>query len=374
MKYIQNWVATRCFYLLCFLACWSAAAFAEGVSATAEADRFLSQLLSAEHRGMGGSFVGGAQGATALGSNPAGINAVAGNRLVIYTSRFPRTIAVLSRPNFDSIYEDYSRYEQRASGIETLNWVLPLGRFGTWGLGFAFAHEGPFRRVDHNGKALNSFPENNLALGMSYGVKLFGGLNIGIDTKWLRSKVSDATGMAHLGHGYAYNIGCTQELGRGFQVGIVLRNLSNGLSFSDASIPRRMQRDIVAGIAYRREVSDSTTVRIGLDVNPPFNDGLRTNLGAEFWYRERIGCRIGYLRDIENRYASVYLQASDALESEERLWKSEGMCYGVGVRFGDVMLNAAYMPVFKPVAATDERISLIQGDAVYTFSIGFFVS
>ena len=59
-------------------------------------------------------------------------------------TRFPRTIALLSKPNFNADYEDYSRYEQRASGIETLNWAFPMGKFGTMGVALSTAHEDPF--------------------------------------------------------------------------------------------------------------------------------------------------------------------------------------------------------------------------------------
>ena len=57
-------------------------------------------------------------------------------------------------------------------------------------------------------------------------------------------------------------------------------------------------------------------------------------------------------------------------ETQERLWKAEGMCYGLGIRFGSMTLNAAYTPQFKPTVAVGERLHVVQGEAVYTFSIG----
>ena len=67
-------------------------------------------------------------GAHALGSNPAGVSETTGNRFVIHATRFPRTIALLSKPNLNANYEDYSRYEQYSSGVETLNWAFPMGK------------------------------------------------------------------------------------------------------------------------------------------------------------------------------------------------------------------------------------------------------
>ena len=367
MKYVRNYATSILFCLIVYFSLLSSIAAA--ANTTAAADGFLKRLLSAEQHGMGGSFVGTSHGANALGSNPAGISAAAGNRFILHATRFPRTIALLSKPNLDANYEDYSRYEQRAYGIETLNYAFPMGKFGTLGLGLAFEQTGPFRRVDHSGKALNSFPENNVAIGFSYGLKLLGGTRVGVDTKWLRSKVADVDGTEHLGHGYAYNIGMSQRIGDRTLVGIVARNLSNGLSFSDSSIPDAMARTIVAGIAHQYAVSDVTFL-VGLDVHPPFRDGIRANVGGEVWYRQRVGARIGYLRHTEKRYAEAFLLEDGTFEGEERLWKTEGFCFGLGVRFGSLILNAAYTPQLRPVAAENERIHIVQGEAVYTFSIG----
>lgn len=362
MKQICSSVALILFFLIC-----SGAAVA--ANTTAKADGFLKQLVGAEYHGMGGSFASITRGADALGNNPAGISAAGGNRFVVHTIRFPRTIALLAKPNSDSTYQDYSRFEQRASGIEMLNWVLPMGKFGAFGFAFAFGQEGPFRRVDYLGKAVNSFSENNLAVGLGYGINILRNTVVGFDAKWLRSKVTDADAKEHLGHGYAYNVGIIQQFGNGIHVGIAVRNLSNGLSFSDVEIPDRIERTIVAGIAYHRELSN-VSLRVGLDAHPPFRDGIRANVGAELWYKNRIGGRIGYLRHTEKRYAAVFLFQDASFETQERLWKAEGICFGLGVRFSGITLNAAYAPQFKPTIEESERLHVVQGEAVYTFSLG----
>lgn len=367
MKSVQNCVATLLSSIVFLFFLFSATVSVANTKASA--DGFLKRLLGAEHYGMGGSFVGATRGANALGSNPAGINTSDGNRFVLHATRFPRTIALLSKPNLDAIYEDYSRVEHHASGVETLNWAFPMGKFGTLGMGIAFEQDGAFRRVDHSGKALNSFPENNLAIGLSYGLNIFGGTIVGVDTKWLRSKVVDANGSDDLGHGYAYNVGVIQQIGDAIQTGLVIQNLSNGLSFSNPSIPDRMERSIVAGIAYAREISD-VALRIGLDAHPPFQDGIRANIGVEMWYHHRIGIRIGYLRDTQNRNTPVFLLKNASFENEERLWKAKGLCIGLGFRLGNIIFNGAYSPQFTPVVVEEERINIVQGNAVYTFSLG----
>ena len=336
---------------------------------TAEADRFLKQLLGAEYRGMGGSFVGFTTGANALGSNPAGITNVEGERFAIHMTRFPRTISMLSKPNLNADYVDSIKFDQRASGIETFNWAFPMAKFGTLGVAFSMAHAGTFRRVNHQGKALNNFPENNLAIGIGYGINCIGGTVVGFDARWLRSKITDSSGTEHFGRGYAYNIGLIQHIGNTLQLGVVVRNLSNGLSFIDPVIPDKIHRNIILGMNYQRGISNITT-RIGLDIHPPFNDGARANIGVEIWYRDRIGGRIGYVRDTEKRYASVYLLDELTFEMEERTWKAEGLCLGMGVRFGNIIINAAYTPQFEPTVSENERIHIVQGTSIYSFSVG----
>ena len=368
MKYVHNYTLTALFFLVAlYFTILSSSVSAENTSAAA--DGFLKQLLGAEHYGMGGSFAGTSRGANAVSSNPAGIATTETNQFAIHASRFPRTIALVSKLNLNANYEDYAQYEQQAYGIETLNCVFPMGPFGTLAMAFSSLQKGRFQRVNHLGKALNSFPENNLALGFSYGLNIFENTHIGVDTKWLRSKVTDTDGGEHLGHGYAYNFGVIQQVSDAIQVGVVARNLSNGLSFSDAFIPDRITRTIAVGVAYRREISD-VALRIGFDVHPPFQDGIRTNVGTEVWYRHRIGARIGYLRHTEMRYASVLLLDNASFETQERLWKAEGFCFGLGVRFGRITFDAAYTPHFVPTIMTEERINTVQGENIYTFSIG----
>ena len=342
---------------------------ASEANTTAEANRFLKQLLGAEHRGMGGTFVGATGGANAIGNNPAGINVTKGERFVVHMTRFPRTIALLSKPNLNTKYEDYSKYEQHASGIETLNWAFPIRKLGTIGIALSTAHQGAFRRVSHEGKALNNFPENNLAIAIGYGVNCFKSTSVGFDAKWLRSKVTDTSGREHLGRGYAYNLGILQQFGNAVQTGIVVRNLSNGLAFTDPTIPDKIHSDVTAGITYHRDFSN-INIRLGLDVQPPFQDGIRTNFGAEIWYHNIIGGRIGYLRDTEKRYASVFLLEKASFEMEKRTWIADGLCLGIGVRIANININAAYTPQFKPTVSENERIHVTQGTTVYTFSIG----
>ena len=262
---------------------------------------------------MGGSFVASTAGPNALNSNPAGLSFVNNNRFVIHTIRFPRITAIVSRLNEAERYEDHSQYDLRASGIELLNYAIPIGHLGVIGFDFARRHDGRFSRVDHLGKATNNFPQSDLAFGIGYSTKLLGNLAIGIDVRWLRSKVQLIQNGDHVGHGYAYNLGLIQKIGEHLRVGSVVRNLSNGLSFSDSSVPNQIEQDVIFGGTYHHRYKD-VDLRVGIDLNPPFKNGIRTNVGAEIWYGGRIGGRIGYLRHTQNQWNTIQIIQTETVE------------------------------------------------------------
>ena len=334
----------------------------------AATNTFLRRLASAKHLRLGDNFVSSISGTNALNSNPAGLSFINNNRLITNVSRFPRTVATLAKLNDVERYEDHGQYALNASGLEFINYSKPLGAAGGFGLDFAVGHEGRFSRVNHLGKATNSFPETDFAIGVNYAVKLFQGFAIGADARWLRSKVQDAENNRHIGHGYAYNLGLIQQVGKNLHIGGVIRNLSNGLSFTDNSIPDKIRRDVLLGGSYHFHYRN-VNIQIGLDLNPPFDDGVRTNFGGTVWYRDFIGARIGYLRHTEKRFDSILDLETGHVEREHRLWKTEGLSLGLGAQVRGIHINAAYTPQIRPTENDGEQIRIESGKSVYSFSI-----
>ena len=333
---------------------------------------FLQELTTTEYRGMGISFVGLVEGANSLGNNPAGLALGEDNSSTSFNlTRFPRTVAVFSKLNDRDKYEDYSQYDFSPFGAELLNYVHSFGKLGTLGLGVVLRHEGRFSRVNDEGKAVNTFPENDFAVTLGYGRKVAPGAYIGFDAKVIRSKAKDLKGDDYLGRGYAYNIGYIQRMNTHWKFGGVIRNLSNGLSFSSDEIPDKLRRDIIVGIAYQRE-DQRHSQKFGLDFNFPFKEGVNANIGGEFWYRQRIGMRLGYVRHIQKLFEPIlYLNTGD-IATEERLWATEGLTYGLGLRLHNLELNFAYTPQRKPEPQEAEKLRLEKGNAIISFSIRNF--
>ena len=334
----------------------------------ASADTFLKRLASAQRLRTQGDFVNSISGINALTSNPAGLSSIDKNHFATHVSRFPRTIATIAKLNDIERYEDHNQYALRASGLEFINYSMPLGKTGGFGFDFAVGHQGRFSRVNHLGKATNSFPETDFAVGIRYARKLFGGLAAGADARWLRSKVQDTEGNRHIGHGYAYNLGLIQRLGEHLRIGGVIRNLSNGLSFTNNSIPDRIHRDVLLGGAYQFH-RKNVAIQIGLDLNPPFENGIRADLGGTVWYRGFIGGRIGYLRHTDKRFGSILNLETEQIEFEDRLWKAEGLTLGLGLQVRGIYISASYTPQMRPIENDGEQIRIETGKSVYAFSI-----
>ncbi len=365
---IRSFVITLITLLLLFGGENLASAQAINEDFRASTNMFLRRLASAKHLRMGDNFVSSISGMNALNSNPAGLSFINSNRFVTNVSRFSRTVAVIAKLNDVERYEDHSQYALRASGLEFINYSMPLGTAGGLGFDLAIGHEGRFSRVNHLGKATNSFPETDFAIGVSYAVKPFRGFAAGADARWLRSKIQDGEGNRHIGHGYAYNLGLIQQLGEHLRIGAVIRNLSNGLSFTNNSIPDRIHQDVLLGGSYQFHYKD-VDIQVGLDLNPPFEDGVRTNFGGTVWYRDFIGGRIGYLRHTEKRFGSILSLETGQADSEDRLWKTEGLTLGLGLQVSGIYINAVYTPQIRPTENDGEQIRIESGKSVYSFSI-----
>ena len=106
-----------------------------------------------------------------------------------------------------------------------------------------------------------------------------------------------------------------------------------------------------------------------MDLNPPFEDGVRTNFGGTVWYRNFIGGRIGYLRHTEKRFGSILSLETGQADSEDRLWKTEGLTLGLGLQVSGIYINAAYTPQIRPTENDGEQIRVESGKSVYSFSI-----
>jgi len=263
--------------------------------------KFLQQLSSAEINGIGEGAVARSTGVRALNNNPAGLAFGGGNELLIGSYRSPDVSVTIMKENTDEIWEDYGKYEVEATEMAYINYAIPTGRIGKIGMSFAFNHGGRFIRVNEEGKAINSFPKDDILLGIGYGIGLGKGLAFGIDAKVLRSKLIVDEG-TEIGRTYAMNAGFMHQISNKVRIGMSLQNIGKDLSFKTPDVPSKLRRDFHLGALYNLLDSKKGKVSVSFDVNPPFQDGLRYSIGSELLYADCLAFRIGYMRDSQPYY------------------------------------------------------------------------
>ena len=328
---------------------------------------FLQQLTSAEVVGMGESLAAHSIGARSLNNNPAGLAYVEGSELLINVHRLPRITAVVMKEKEDGKWEDYGEYNIEPTDVGLIGYALSLGKFGNLGMDFVFHYGGRFIRVDEEGKAVNAFPRDDLALVIGYSLKIFQGASLGFDIKSIRSKVPVDDGSA-IGRTYAMNVGFLHQMGRRVRVGAVLQNIGGDLSFNAPDIPSDLRRRLLIGAMYIAKDSENSILSLSMDANPPFEDGPRYNLGAEWLYAQRVAFRIGYMRSTETYHDPLFNLHDQAPTYERRVWIRKGPTIGVGLRLGEVEINLASAPRREPILNSDEKSRLENHDSIISFS------
>jgi hypothetical protein len=328
---------------------------------------FLQQLIPAEGGGMGESHIAYSIGSRSLNNNPAGLSFSKGNELFIGSNRTPEIIATIMKENENEEWEDFGKYDIKPTEVEYINYSLPKSKFGSLGLSFAFNHSGRFIRVNKEGKAINSFPQDDALIGIGYGVKLTKDFALGFDIKALRSKVPTDKG-DKIGRTYAMNVGMMHQINDRVRIGASLQNIGNKLSFKKIDIPSKLRRDFLLGAIYKVIDGKKNKLSVSMDVNPPFDNGLRYGVGAEFSYTQYFVFRAGYMRDTQP-YDDPFVNLSDSsIVNEERIWVKEGITLGIGIRLKNVEINLARMPFREPTLNDGEKLRLEKQESVTSLS------
>jgi len=316
---------------------------------------------------MGESLAAYSLGARSLNNNPAGLTYTEGSELLINLHKLPRVTAVIMKERENGKWEDYGKYDVEPTEMGLVSYALPLGRFGNLGTSFIFHYGGRFIRVDKEGKAVNSFPKDDLAFVIGYSLKISKGISIGFDVSSIRSKVPVDDGNS-IGRTYAMNLGFMHQIGPHVRVGAVLQNIGRKLSFDLPDIPSNLRRKLLMGALYTFKYSKNSVLSLGMDVNPPFEDGPRYNLGAEILYAQRIAFRIGYMRNTEVYYDPLLNLNNGSSMYERRVWIRKGPTIGMGIKLRGVEIDLASAPRRKPILNSDERSRFEDLNPIVSFS------
>ncbi|MBB15082.1 hypothetical protein CMK22_07400 [Candidatus Poribacteria bacterium] len=296
-------------------------------------------------------------------SIPVGLNHK--THFAYYSVRNPRLITtILARQNKTDYFSDDQIYHlpaERLDFVQLVSWI----KENRLSFDFGFDRVGYFSRVNVEGKSVNAFPKTDMAFGLHCS-RQFGQVLIGGDARWIRSKLL-LEQKGEIGHGYTYNLGAIYSFKRNFRLGLVLRNMSNGLSFADNTVPDQVERDILVLGLYGFRFQDFNCSLL-VDVNPPFENGVRAQVRSDINYK-MLTWQVGYRRYIDRRaYPSEIVDAKE-LKVINRIWTIEGITLGGNVRLGSTVISISFEPQALPRVESDERIRVDRGGNVYMFSV-----
>ena len=294
---------------------------------------------------------------------PAGLNHK--THLAYYSVRNPRLITtILARKNKTDYFSDKKIYHLSAERLDFVQ-LVSLIKGNRLSLDFGFDRVGHFSRVNVEGKSVNAFPKTDMAFGLHYS-KQFDQVLIGGDARWIRSKLL-LEQKGQIGHGYTYNLGAIYDFKRNFRMGLVLRNMSNGLSFADDSVPDQVERDILVLGLYSFRFQDFNCSLL-VDVNPPFQNGVRAQVRSDINYK-MLTWQVGYRRYIDRRAYLFEIVESKELKVINRIWTIEGITLGGSVRLDSTVISISFEPQALPRVESGERVRVDRGGSVYMFSI-----
>jgi hypothetical protein len=320
---------------------------------------FLQQFTTAESGGIGESLVAYSTGSHSLNNNPAGLSYTRNGDLLISIRKLPNIKAIFMKEAENGKWGDYSKYDIPSTEMGFINCALPIGKFGNLGMSFVLNYSGRFIRVNNEGKAINSFPEGDLAFVIGYSHKIFQNASFGFDVKSIKSKLL-IDKKVNIGSTYAMNVGFMHQIGPRVRVGAVLQNIGNDFSFRnpDAGVSSELHRKLLFGATYILMDKENSLINLSVDVNPPFENGPKYNLGLEFLYIQHILFRIGYMRNTDEYYDQLTNLEDGTSEYESRIWNRQGITVGAGLKFHNMEINFAIAPIREPVLKSGEKLRL----------------
>ena len=288
---------------------------------------WLNITPGARSNGMGEAFVAVADDATASYWNPAGLAFVKQkNEIHFQHSPWLRQLA-------DDLYFEYLGYAGQLEG------------WGGVGGNITFMSMGEQQETEEgNPDPIGTFYTYGVAFTGSFGTEVAPGVGVGLGLKFIYDHLyykDEGKGTSFAADaGVLYQVPM-DDLGMegwgDFAVGAALSNLGPDMSYGGESEGNPLPRTIRAGMAYTPFDEQISRLRIAADYSKlltSVDDGLseefgenKWGMGAEYWYYDLIGLRMGYSHDTEGESTI------------------SGATFGAGIRYSNFQLDMAFIPV-----------------------------
>ena len=231
--------------------------------ATPESKAAASFLLfepSARSAALGRAYVAIADDANATYYNPA---ALVDNEQKDMSFTMYKPIPALA----SDVFFAYGTYAQ------------PVRQVGNLGFSLSYVSLGKQVRTSETGTELGDFTSFDLAVGVSYGMKVMKKLSTGVTLKFIHEHLSDA-GAGHeggkgTGTTFAGDVGLMYRPTNRFTAALALRNMGPNITFIDQRQSDPLPQHLVVGFAYDVYKKGSHRVLFTTDVYKPLvGDGF----------------------------------------------------------------------------------------------------
>lgn len=291
--------------------------------------------------GLGQSFIGIADDATAMYWNPAGLAFLRGRSVALMHSQLIPELA-------NDVYYEYLGYTQEVAGL------------GMVGFSFTFLTYGKWQAMTEGAEELGVFSSYEFAIGMTYSALLSERLSAGVSLKVVHVSLAEAAatveGEEGKGTSFAADLGILWRAFPRLTLAANLQNIGPDISFIDVEQAAPLPRNLKAGLALEFLRTDLNRLLGSFEVNVPltglkrkfddfqaWSDDVTLNGGVEWAFSEFLALRAGHIYDPDG----------DIM----------GMTYGGGLRISSAGLTVDY--------ATVPKAEDIGREDKFSISVGF---
>jgi opacity protein-like surface antigen len=278
---------------------------------------FLLISPGARSAGMGESFVGVANDASAVFWNPAGLAYQNGRQITFMHANW--------LPGLTSdIFYEFLAYRMSIEGV------------GTIGFNVIYLDLGEQTRTDESGNELEKFSSNEYAISASYGATVTDNLAMGVTLRFIRSNLSKFGAGREIGSGqasvFAFDLGMLYTFpffNQKLNWGMNISNMGPKIAYIDEAQADPLPTNLKTGLAFKLIDQKFNKLTIAADINKllvtphgdkpadPFYEALITSwydesfqremdkitrsIGVEYWYSDLIALRAGYYFDKEGK-------------------------------------------------------------------------
>jgi len=274
----------------------------------------LQQDGAARAMAMGSSYVGIAQGSSALLWNPAGLSSL--------------DFAELGLHHNSGLGDDMQ---------EILIFGIKIDMLGGFAISASTTNSGLFESRDNLGNLTGTNTAGSMGMSLGWGQELFHGFSAGIALK------ADQQTLANTAYNaFACDAGILWKISQSVKLGLAYSNIGNQTDNSELASGLR------AGISYGTDITETNSMLCAVSTEIQANGPASINAGVEDTILNIFAVRLGYVLNTTN----------------QELTGLSGVTAGLGIKMQDITVDYAYVP-FGDIG-TSNKLSL-----TYAFSRPF---